>query len=316
MSTGRPSWDEIIGRYGLSLVPQGGQLRGPCPLHGGTNPTAFVVDPARGFYCHACGQGGGVGTFVRLMGDVVRVGPARRTPQGVTAGPTRPALGDLRHLADDRSRVLAALPVVDPVAPRDPAHPYFAARGISPATIASVGGGVYAGAGPFHRRAVFPIWTPDGRLVGHIGRAVDAGVEPRYRCQRGLRKAALLYNEVTTVTKPLNTMKTTVPYDEVIVVEGVFDVLAVLEAGFPNVVALIGCMASPFQLAALSRYERVVSLLDGDGAGREGARRLRCALGTKVSIVDLDGVDPGGSDREDLRAALVREGCRCRRSGA
>lgn len=305
MSERRPSWDELIRHYCLTLAPQGGQLRGPCPLHGGSNPTAFVLDPERGFYCHACGQGGGIGTFLRLMGDIDRHGPTRRTPRGVTAGPARPALDDLRHLADDRSRMLAALPEVDPVVPRDPAHPYFSARGISPATIKSVGGGVYDGVGPFHRRAVFPVWTPDGRLVGHIGRAIDAGVEPRYRCQRGFRKAVLLYNEMATkATGPFDAMKSTTFYDKVIVVEGIFDVLAVLEAGFPNVVALIGCMASPFQLAALSRYERVISLLDGDVAGREGARRLRHVLGEKVTMVDLMKGDPADVGACILRAKL------------
>ena len=309
MSTGRHSWDEIIGRYGLTLAPQGGQLRGPCPLHGGSNPTAFAVDPERGFYCHACGRGGGIGTFLRLMGDIDRHGPARRTLQGVTEGLARPALADLGHLADDRSRALAALPEVDPVAPRDPAHPYFTARGISTATIKSVGGGVYFGAGPFHRRAVFPVWTPEGRLVGHIGRAIDAGVEPRYRCQRGLRKAVLLYNEMATkATGPFNAMTGTTFYDKVIVVEGIFDVLAVLEAGFPNVVALIGCMASCYQLAALSRYERVISLLDGDEAGREGAARLRRVLGERVTLIELKDGDPGVCERAALRATLARVG--------
>ncbi|MCI4369557.1 MAG: CHC2 zinc finger domain-containing protein, partial [Thermoplasmata archaeon] len=81
MRPAEPTWDEIASHYGLTLRLQGSQLRGPCPLHGGTNPTAFVVDPSRGvFFCHACGQGGGLQAFVQAMEGGVGPGRDGRTP--------------------------------------------------------------------------------------------------------------------------------------------------------------------------------------------------------------------------------------------
>jgi len=52
------------------LRRSGSSLRGKCPVHGGDNPTAFVVAPEEGkFYCHACGEGGDVvSLYARLEG--------------------------------------------------------------------------------------------------------------------------------------------------------------------------------------------------------------------------------------------------------
>ncbi len=305
------TWDEIITHYGLVAAGSGGEFRGACPLrnHEGY-PFAFAVNPARGFFCHACGVGGGIGTFIWLMGSGAETG------RGATRPETRPNVGgdargqiDLDRLARDRMRLLATLPEVEPICPRDPAHPYFRTRGISPSAIGALGGGVSLGAGPFHRRAVFPVWTPDGRLVGHVGRAIDAETVPRYHCQQGFRKALLLYNERAPVIGDPVTGESRNPYaDPIIVVEGIFDVAAVLAAGFPNVVALIGCMPSPFQLGGLSRYRRVFALLDADGPGREGAGLLRRVLGPAVTVVDLERGDPAETARPKLAELLGAAG--------
>ena len=289
------TWDGVAARYGLALRLQGKQLRGPCPLHGGQNPTAFVVEPSEGvFFCHACGQGGSIGTFVRLMEGDTAVGRDGRALAGSRTRFIGPSSSDLQRLSAQRAALLEDLPEVEPVYPRVANHAYFVSRGVSASTVSALGGGVYAGPGLFHRRAVFPVWTPAGRLVGHIGRAIDPGVEPRYLCERGLRKSLLLYNERVDRRN-----------DAVIVVEGIFDLLAVIQAGFRNVVGLLGAMASPHQLAALSVCRHVVSLLDADDAGRRGASLLRGVLGVNLTVCDLGNGDPGGSAADRIRSALA-----------
>ncbi|MCL4806465.1 MAG: toprim domain-containing protein [Thermoanaerobaculia bacterium] len=295
MRPAEPTWDEIAVRYGLALRPQGRQLRGRCPLHGGQNSTAFVVEPSGGvFFCHACGQGGGLGTFVHLMEGGAGAGRDGRAPEGPRTHRLGPSPLELRRLARLRDALLQDLPEVEPVYPRDATHPYFVSRGAASSTVSALGGGVYAGPGPFHRRAVFPVWTPEGKLVGHIGRAIDPGVEPRYFCERGFRKSLLLFNERTDRRN-----------DTLIVVEGIFDALAVIQAGFANVVALLGAVASPYQLAALSSPRHVVSLFDADDAGRRGATLLREVLGRNVTVCDLGNGDPGGARPDRIRSALA-----------
>ena len=92
-----------------------------------------------------------------------------------------------------------------------------------------------------------------------------------------------------------------------IVVEGPWDVLRITQAGFPAVVALLGHDFSRGQVALLTKAPKVVVMLDGDEAGREGARKLVAALGEHpVEVVELpDGADPADLSDEELRALLA-----------
>ncbi len=50
------------------LRGNGENLRGPCPVHGGDNPTAFTVTTSKGlWHCHACGLGGDVIDLCKLV---------------------------------------------------------------------------------------------------------------------------------------------------------------------------------------------------------------------------------------------------------
>jgi len=296
MPTRWPSWDEVIARYGLRLKPQGGQLRGPCPLHGGSNATSFVITLGKGFYCHSCGRGGGVVAFLEFMGDSCLPDQDAVRPWHEALGRSEPLHLDLERLAQGRTRALAGLLAVPQIRPLDPRHPYLGTRGVHPETARRFACGYLWGQGAFGGRIVFPIRTPDGRLVGHIGRAVLPDTEPRYRFQKGLRKGLLLLNEhAVSHSSPL------------VVVEGPFDALAVSQAGVINVVALLGCQASGHQLAALAGYTTVLILLDGDEPGQEGTARIVAALGSRAVAVRLAG-DPGSTGTSTLLAALTAAG--------
>jgi len=55
---------QIISEF-VPLKRAGGDYRGPCPFHGGTNPN-FSVSPKRGSYhCFVCHESGDVFSFVR-----------------------------------------------------------------------------------------------------------------------------------------------------------------------------------------------------------------------------------------------------------
>jgi len=72
----------ILERYGVlhSLKRAGEQLKGPCPIHGGSNPEQFVVDLDKTVWCcfsPDCDQGGGVLEFVAAMEGVEIIEAAR-----------------------------------------------------------------------------------------------------------------------------------------------------------------------------------------------------------------------------------------------
>lgn len=92
--------------------------------------------------------------------------------------------------------------------------------------------------------------------------------------------------------------------DEVIVAEGVFDWLTLVQWGLPAV-ALLGARTSKHAVDALRRFLRVFIALDSDDAGRRASAELASALAPRAAIVELP---PGVHDLNDLgRSASGRQ---------
>lgn len=76
---------ELAEHLGTRLRPSGKDLRGPCPVHGGNNPTSFAVDPEAGvWFCYSCLRGG----------DVIELG---RHAWGYSKAEVAMAAADLLH---------------------------------------------------------------------------------------------------------------------------------------------------------------------------------------------------------------------------
>jgi DNA primase len=85
--------------------------------------------------------------------------------------------------------------------------------------------------------------------------------------------------------------------DSVIIVEGHLDVVSLVQAGFPNVVASMGTSLTKDQARILKRYtDKVFISYDGDFAGQKAAIRgleILSEEGLEVKVVALpDGLDP------------------------
>lgn len=146
-------------------------------------------------------------------------------------------------------------------------HPYLEQRGIQRQTAAWFGVGYYGGSGFLRGRMVFPIHDERGELVGYAGRTMD-GREPRYLFPPGFRKSQVVFNlhrAVEVATRQGGVA---------IVVEGFFDCLKVHQAGYGNVVALMGASISDRQSELLDSFRELVVMLDGDEAGRRTSRVL------------------------------------------
>jgi DNA primase len=146
-------------------------------------------------------------------------------------------------------------------------HPYLEQRGIQRQTADWFGAGYYGGSGFLRGRMVFPIHDDGGELVAYAGRMMD-GREPRYLFPPGFRKSQVVFNLHRAV-------KAARQGGVAIVVEGFFDCLKVHQAGYGNVVALMGASVSDRQAELLDTYFReLVVMLDGDEAGRRASRVL------------------------------------------
>jgi DNA primase catalytic core len=164
------------------------------------------------------------------------------------------------------------------------------------------GVGYYAGSGFLRHRIVFPIHDNEGPLVAYAGRSID-GSEPRYLFPPGFRKSQVVFNLHRAVGEAAECA---------IVVEGFFDCLRVHQAGYRNVVALMGANLSDAQEKLLrERFQQLVLMLDGDEAGRRASQQVAARLRGKVSLsmVGLpSGRQPDQLSNEEIERILSRAG--------
>lgn len=279
-----------------------GELEGSCPIHRGEREDAFHVHLAKNmFHCFACQAGGNVLDFVAAMEHCSIRDAALKLQAWFGSPPPGPPLGRRARTAGNaQERELVREksgwnpPLRFALSGVDSFHPYLLQRGIDPATAREFGVGFYRGNGLLKGRIVIPIRNEQGEIVAYADRALGEA-SPKYRLPRGFRKGRELFNFHQAVATGSQT---------VVVVEGYFDCLRVHQAGFPCVVALMGCSLSARQeRMLLDRFERVVLMLDGDPAGRAASRTLSARLSREclVSVIEI----PDGAQPDQLTAATI-----------
>lgn len=84
--------EQVLDRYGVALKRSGKQLTACCPIHKGSNPRAFVVDPKKNVWrCFAdCDRGGTVIDLVAEMEHVSANEAAFMIAQWFGIDPERP----------------------------------------------------------------------------------------------------------------------------------------------------------------------------------------------------------------------------------
>ncbi len=145
---------------------------------------------------------------------------------------------------------------------------------------------------------VFPIHNEGGELVAYAGRTMD-GREPRYLFPPGFHKSQVVFNLHRAVEFAAR------QGGVAIVVEGFFDCLKVHQAGYGNVVALMGASLSDRQSELLHTYFReLVVMLDGDEAGRRASRMLAARWPTAYMAWVPAGCQPDQLSSEGIERIL------------
>jgi DNA primase len=329
----------------VNLKRQGTDFRGPCPFHQGTHRNFSVSPKKRMYYCFVCHEGGDVFHFlqkrlgvewpaaVKMVGeksgievrevDTRREGPDPREPlwevNATAAAYFQKILWDDPLGAQARDYLTQrdiSREVADQfgigLAPREIGllRNYMATLGFDETRLAAAGLLVQGedGSEPrprFRGRLMFPILDSMGRNIGFGGRILGPG-EPKYLNSPEspvFSKGKTLYG--------LNWAKNDIRReDQVLVVEGYFDVVRLMAAGATTVVAAMGTALTDSQAAALRKLTKNVFLLyDSDKAGlqatfRSGDELLR--QGVAVRVVTLpDGEDPDTFVKAHGAAALT-----------
>lgn len=307
------SMEMALAYYGVMLCRiDGPYLRGRCPLPAHTSKSSsqsFIVHTDKNAWvCHSDScvasrggrSGGNVLDFVAALERCSVRDAALKLQEwfSVTAVPA-PRKQTISATEGASSYVPAGAeksnqPLAFTLRGIDLHHPYLTERGLNSKTAADFGTGAYPGRGLMADRLVIPIHNEDGVLVAYAGRSLDQS-EPKYKFPPRFRKSHVLFNLHRAIRHGR----------AVIVVEGFFDCFHVHQAGFPCVVALMGCALSHRQEILLQQHFRDVTLmLDGDNPGRRAAVIIAARLVTKLAVRVLE--IPDGSQPDNLHADQIR----------
>ncbi len=327
-----------------------GSFKGLCPFHEERTPSFSVDANEGFYHCFGCGKGGDVFRFVQETEGLDFVGAlewlAQRYGIQLEVADEDPQAAARRQ---QRERLYALLERATGFYERwlwesreaAPARVYLAERGLSDETLRTFRVG-YApsswdklmnaarregfsnreihdaglvqrakGKGRiydrFRRRIMFPLSDARGRVVGFGARKLDGDEDPRKYVNSPdselFHKGDIVYG--AHLARPSATKA-----GEVIACEGYTDVLALHQAGIPNVVCVMGTAMTERQIGELAKLgDRVLLALDADSAGQEAMLRAeRVAQGRELQlrVVPL----PGGRDPAELAREQGAEGLR------
>lgn len=278
----------------------GRELVGLCPLHPETRPS-FYVNPSKNlFYCHGCGQGGDLIRFVELfqhlsfresLAYLERQSPL---PDQTAAGVLEETTTFYQRQLDREARIYLEQRGVHNAAliqelrigyaPGGNLRRHLTAQGFSFDLLQRTGLVNRKGSDTFYHRVIFPCCR-QGRVVNLYGRSTGACFPHRFL--PGSRGGLFAWEAVRQ-------------FPAAILVEGLFDLAVLWQAGFRNTTCAFGTHLTPTQLRELSHPpgRRVFLAYDqdenraGQRASQTLARQLQL-LGAIVFLMTLpNGEDP------------------------
>ena len=265
---------------------RGDQLCGPCPVHGGDNPNAFVISISKNiWHCFTrCNTGGDVIKLVRrLYGKDYRQTAAFLSSLAGTTATSR-TVCSAQYRKKPFTPFTARLPL-------DASTPWLLKKQIKPATAKRFEVGAYHAKGFLCGCIAVRLHDLLGHPIGYAARQLNPIVAKQYgkwKFPPRLPKNEILYNFHRI--RPANPKA-------VVVVECPWAVMRLDQLNIPAV-ALLGIHLSSVQFDILKKLSRVVLMLDGDAAGRSATARIRKTLDpyTKVQCIPL----PSDFDPDDL----------------
>lgn len=318
--------EQVLAHYGVldTFKRTGTRLSGPCPIHGGSNPTQFRVDTERNLWnCFSeCKNGCNVLDFIARKEDISINEAAIKAcdwfkiavPETKSGTPSNDPEPNSTPPAKTASAVNA--PVREELGPNQPlkfrlekldrAHPYLAERGIAPETVIDFGLGYFTGEnGLMTGRIVIPIHNIKGEVVAYVGRWPGEPPDketPKYKLPTGFRKGQEVFNLDRAAKEP----------GPLVIVEGFFDAIKLHQNGCKKVVALMGSSLSPAQEESIRQHttakSQVIVMLDEDEAGQAGrddiALRLSKFCFVKIHRFDEPGQQPEHLSREQVQTIL------------
>lgn len=266
-----------------------------CPFHGGgqeRTPSCAVSRRKPVFFCHGCSASGHISKFLR--GVSVPVDIARRVTERVKYDYEDDPGGSGKHSIFSGANPFRGKFVLDDeildewrLCPQGLKQAGFREKTLRHFEV---------GVDEAMQRVTFPIRNLYGELVGVSGRTLIKDLEPRYKIYSAKDLARFSvspdYSMASIKGAVLWHAHLVFPIafrdsSPIIVVEGFKAAMWVWQAGFHNVVALIGAHLTKLQLEILARTgSEVLLFLDNNAAGHKGTHAAAKIL-VKKNIVKV-----------------------------
>jgi len=265
----------ILQSCGIEIISQtGSDFLCLCPFHHNTDSPAFAVSYSKGLYiCYNqnCNSSGTILDLVKLLTnrndfEALRFISASKLSQAEMLEE------ELKELLDDKPEFVEFPQSVQNklhenlvVHDINASQAYFEMRKIYKDAQEHFGLGYSAE----QKMVTVPLHSPDGILVGVIGRSIEG---KSFKNSPNLPRNKTMFN--------LHRAKR--QGGTIIVVESSFDAIRLWQAGFPNAVATLGGSISDINIQNLNRYASTIILMtDNDAAGRSLGNTIATKLKNK-----------------------------------
>ncbi|MCL5030153.1 MAG: DNA primase [Bacteroidetes bacterium] len=333
---------DVISEY-VQLRKRGKNYIGLCPFHSEKTPSFTVSEEKQMFNCFGCHKGGNVYKFLMEYEKISFIESVQELAQkyGINIELDEESSGRqseqeiLYDINTEAARYFSNNLLNHPET--EIAREYFQKRKIKPQTLRSFGLG-YAFPGwdhfvnyaqerkidleraialgligqstdgrlydKFPGRIIFPIFSPNGRVVAFAGRII----ENKENAAKYLNSPESLIYIKGRILYGLSHAKDEIrKLDKAILVEGYMDLISLHQSGIKNVVAVSGTALTEEQVQLLSRYTKnVVLLFDADTAGIKASMRsieLLLKKDMEIKIASL----PAGEDPDSFVNNYGRE---------
>lgn len=271
-----------------------------CPFHSNMNTPSFEVDFSKGLYFCFNPSCGARGTLLDLVKETTHRNDFEALRFILSHKATASDLvGELEELLDDTPDfVQFPIETIDKLMTElgesDRAKQYFLSRGITEDSMIEFS----LGYSKNQDMVTVPLRSPDGMIVGIIGRSVDG---KSFKNSANLPRNKTLFN-ISRAKKHGG---------KIIICESSFDAILINQAGFPNVVATLGAHLSKEQIKLLNRYaSSIIIMTDNDEAGRKLGENIANALPNKEVLWALNSYDEvyprNAKDAGDMTAEEIR----------
>ncbi len=313
---------DIIGDY-IPLIQKGKNFFGVCPFHDDTNPSMSVSREKQIYRCFSCGASGNVFTFlmnynhydfkeavkelgektgVNVSGIRINKAPNKNdkyyemydiankyyqnninTKQGAAA----------RKYLENRkinNEIIKEFEIGLSLSEMDNLTKILLDKNFSMKELDAFGLSIN-NHDTFINRITFPLYDPEGHIVGFSGRIYDNSNLNKYMNTKEtpiFKKGSCLYNYHRA--RDYARQK-----KYIIIVEGFMDAIRVSQIGFKNVIALMGTALTEEQISLIKKLSNNIYLsLDGDQPGvnatlSNGEQLIKAGLNVKViTLPDKD----------------------------